>query len=238
MARKKTTLVSDAIAYIAEKILDYELMPGNPISDCKIAQEMSEELGVKISRSPVREALMILQSDGLVEIIDDKCCVARITDRDVFEICQVRSAIEQQAVIICMENGVFSDEQKAHLRDLHEALISAETDSDPQSAYSIDDDFHRYLVSCTNNRRLIDIADQMCKQMQRVRFINTFFPNRRQEFNSEHAQILNSILENDRQRALDAIYTHNRNTQRNFHNFFESDELRRALLCFLDSSDN
>lgn len=237
MARKKTSLVSDAIAYIAEKILDYELMPGNPISDCKIAQEMSKKLGVKISRSPVREALTILQSDGLVEVIDDKCCVARITDRDVFEICQVRNAIEQQAVIICMENGDFPDYQKEHLCKLHDALISAEDDSDPQSAYSIDDDFHRYLVACTNNRRLIDIANQMCTQMQRVRFINTFFPNRRREFNFEHVEILNAILTNDKQRALDAIYAHNRNTQKNFHNFFESDELRRALLCFLDPTD-
>ena len=237
MARKKTTLVSDAIKYIADRILDYELMPGNPISDNKIAQEMSEELGLKISRSPVREALMILQSEGLVEMIDDKCCVARITDRDVFEICQVRNAIEQQAVLICMEAGGFTAEQKEHLQRLHDKLLSADDDSNQQSAYSVDDDFHRYLVSCTDNSRLIDIADRMCIQMQRVRFINTFFPHRRREFNLEHGEILEAILADDRLRALDAIHAHNRNTQINFHNFFESDELRRALLCFLDTTD-
>ena len=63
MARKKTNLVFDAVDYIRGKILSYDLKPGEPISDTKIALEMGEVLQIKISRSPVREAFTILQSE-------------------------------------------------------------------------------------------------------------------------------------------------------------------------------
>ncbi len=234
MARKRTTLVSEALNYIRGKILSYELRPGQPISDNKIALEMSEKLDLKISRSPVREAFMMLQAEGLVEMIDDKICVARITDRDVFEICQVRDAIEQQSVIIAMENGGFTEEQKNHLSELYRRLITAKGQSSEADEYLIDDEFHLYLADCTGNRRLMEIAGRMCTQMQRVRWLNMISPNRRQEANSEHEEILNAIIAGDKDRALKAIHTHNINTQINFHKIFESEELRKALVCLLD----
>ena len=125
MARKKTNLVFDAVDYIREKILSYDLKPGEPISDTKIALEMGEALQIKISRSPVREAFTILQSEDFIEVIDGKVCVARITERDIFEICQLRDAIEQQSVIIVMNNGGFSQEEKELLREKYQQLVQA-----------------------------------------------------------------------------------------------------------------
>lgn len=234
MARKRTTLVSDAVEYIRNKILSYELRPGSAISDNKIALEMTEELNVNISRSPVREALMILQADGLVEMIDGKMCVARITDRDVFELCQVRDVIEQQSVAIVMDGGGFTEEQKAELKRCYQKLEQATNDKiNDASVYHIDDEFHLYLVSCTGNNRLVDIAKRMCNQMKRVRWLNMIIPNRRKEANLEHKEIMDAILNNDRAHAIEAIHAHNLKTQTNFHQIFESEELRKAIVNLL-----
>ena len=234
MARRKTTLVSDAAAYIREQILTYALKPGAPISDNRIALEMSDRFQINISRSPVREALMLLQAEGLVEEINGKVCVARITARDVFEICQVRDAIEQQAVIICMENGGFTREQKDQLQKIYDSLVSFHEDHTVNDDFLIDDEFHMCLIRCTGNVRLMEIGTNMCNQMKRVRWINMILYNRRKESNQEHKAILDAILNDARQEALEAIHLHNTTTQRSFQTIFESDELKTALVCLLD----
>ena len=154
MARKKTNLVFDAVDYIRGKILSYDLKPGEPISDTKIALEMGEVLQIKISRSPVREAFTILQSEDFIEVIDGKVCVARITERDIFEICQLRDAIEQQSVIIVMNNGGFSQEEKELLKEKYQQLVKAIEYCDEEKEYQIDDEFHSILVACTKNKHI------------------------------------------------------------------------------------
>ena len=62
MARKKGPQVHQAYEYIKEKILSFELIPGAGISD----NALSQELGM--SRSPIREAIMLLVADGLVTV--------------------------------------------------------------------------------------------------------------------------------------------------------------------------
>lgn len=234
MARRKTTLVADAVAYIREQILTYALKPGAPISDNKIALEMSDKFQFNISRSPVREALMLLQAEGLVEEIDGKSCVARITKRDVFEICQVRDAIEQQAVIICMENGGFTSEQKTELQRIYNTLVEKNEERSLNDDFLIDDEFHMYLIRCTDNMRLLEIGTRMCNQMKRVRWLNMILYNHRQESNQEHKAILDAILQDKRQDALDAIHLHNTMTQKSFQTIFESEELKTAFVYLLN----
>lgn len=236
MARKRTTLVSDAVEYIRNKILSYELRPGSQISDNKIALEMENALGLKISRSPVKEAFLILQAEGLVEMIKDKFCVARITDRDVFEICQVRDAIEQQSVIIAMNNGGFTPNQKMEIKKIYNDLVEAAGSKNEEREYLIDDRFHLFLVACTENNRLIEISNSMCNQMKRVRWLNAMFPNRRKDANKEHEDILSGIMNDDRDFTLNAIHTHSLNTQKNFQRIFESEELKKALVYILNET--
>ena len=238
MARRRTTLVSDAVEYIRKMILTYALKPGAPISDNKIALEMTEQLRLNISRSPVREALMILQAEGLVESIDGKVCVARITDRDVFEICQVRDAIEQQAVVICTEKGGFTQEQKRHFKMLYDELVETNEAHNDNEEYLIDDEFHMYLIRCTDNMRLIEIGARMCNQMKRVRWLNMISFNRREAANQEHQMILKAILEDNDREALNAIHMHNTNIHKNFQRIFESDELKTAFVCLLNEQGN
>ena len=236
MARKKTNLVFDAVDYIRGKILSYDLKPGEPISDTKIALEMGEVLQIKISRSPVREAFTILQSEDFIEVIDGKVCVARITERDIFEICQLRDAIEQQSVIIVMNNGGFSQEEKELLKEKYQQLVKAIEYCDEEKEYQIDDEFHSILVACTKNKHIVGVEMRARNQMKRVRWLNRVFSSRRRQANLEHEAILNAILADDLEGTLQAIHIHNKNIMEAFQHIFETETMRKALVCLLSDS--
>lgn len=235
MARKKTNLVSLAVEYLRNKILIYELKPGTPISDSKIAQEMTESEGIAISRSPVREALFVLQSEGFVEVINSKICVARISARDVIEICQVRDAIEQQAVMVVCSNGGYSKTQKELFCSLYDSMLEKRSAGDLQKAYEIDDKFHMYLVECSGNARLFEIAKLMRNQMQRVRWLNMIYPDMSNQCNEEHADILSGVLADDSEKTVKAVHYHNEKTRERFQGIFDSDFLRLATACFAEN---
>ena len=236
MARKKTNLVFDAVDYIRGEILSYDLKPGEPISDTKIALEMGEVLQIKISRSPVREAFTILQSEDFIEVIDGKVCVARITERDIFEICQLRDAIEQQSVIIVMNNGGFSQEEKELLKEKYQQLVKAIEYCDEEKEYQIDDEFHSILVACTKNKHIVGVEMRARNQMKRVRWLNRVFSSRRRQANLEHEAILNAILADDLEGTLQAIHIHNQNIMEAFQHIFETETMRKALVCLLSDS--
>ena len=236
MARKKTNLVFDAVDYIRGKILSYDLKPGEPISDTKIALEMGDVLQIKISRSPVREAFTILQSEDFIEVIDGKVCVARITERDIFEICQLRDAIEQQSVIIVMNNGGFSQEEKELLKEKYQQLVKAIEYCDEEKEYQIDDEFHSILVACTKNKHIVGVEMRARNQMKRVRWLNRVFSSRRRQANLEHEAILNAILADDLEGTLQAIHIHNQNIMEAFQHIFETETMRKALVCLLSDS--
>lgn len=235
MARKKTNLVPIAVEYIKEKILSYELKPGTVISDNKIATEMTNALDVAISRSPVREALLVLQAEGFVEVINEKNCVARISAEDIVEICQVRNAIEQQSVLIVNHKGGFSDEQKERFSFLLSMMLEKKKEKDAQAAFSVDDEFHMYLVECSGNGRLYSIAQKMRNQMQRVRWLNMVYPDMNNQSSEEHRDILAGIMENDAARAISAVNHHNEETSKRFQSIFDSDILKRVVAFLGDN---
>jgi len=87
------SLVDLAVAAIRQMILSQQLQPGERL----IEERLTEELG--ISRPPLREALRLLQQQGLVETLPRRGTrVVTLTDQDVFEILTLRSALERLAV--------------------------------------------------------------------------------------------------------------------------------------------
>lgn len=99
MPRIKSNAVEIATEYILSKIENYELKSEDIISDIKFA----EELGM--SRTPVREAIMSLIENGILERNRSKIVVKSITLKDILEIIDIRDAIEQKALELIVEKA-------------------------------------------------------------------------------------------------------------------------------------
>jgi len=141
------SLVHLAAQAIRKMVLSGELAPGERL----IEERLTEELG--ISRPPLREALRLLQQEGLIEIRPRRgSVVMTLTDRDVFEILTLRSALERLAV----ELGVpVQDPQRlevcrAALQRMEDCAAAEDRGALVEAAY----EFHAAIVALAGHRRL------------------------------------------------------------------------------------
>ncbi len=213
MARKKGPHVQHAYQYIKDKILTFEFFPGTVLSDNMLSQQLS------MSRSPVREAVMLLLGDGLLEVKNGRIQVSPITVDDIAEICEVRTSINIAAVNRIMDRSMLTGSEKERLSNLYNKLSQAD---DLFQSYKYDDLFHAAIIEMAGNRRLLEISERMRLQIARARWLNTALPERRTEANKEHADIYNALINGNRQACTDAIRTHFKNSAENYARVLQS----------------
>ena len=213
MPRIKGPQVQQAYEYIKEKILSFEFLPCAPVSDNTLAQELD------MSRSPIREAILKLIADGLIEIKNRRAQVTPLSLDDIVEICQVREAIEIAAVNIIMDNHGLNEEQTKQLGEVYHNLINS---TELFQNYYYDDQFHGTIMSAANNKRLIDISDRMRLQISRARWLNLVLPDRKLEAAKEHEAIYEAMIKEDRKASISNLRRHLTNSAQNFQKVLNS----------------
>ena len=116
-------------------IVSGRLAPNQRINQDAVARELG------VSKTPVREALRWLERDGLVRLEPNRgAFVAEFTDRDLFEIYELRELLEPHAAAIACAVATRAD--VAELRDLRDR-IAAVWSEDPMEAFELNREFHR-----------------------------------------------------------------------------------------------
>ena len=189
--------------YLYDQIVSGELTPGSALSE----QEIS--LRLKTSRSPVREAMMVLEGKGMVRRYPGRgCFVAEITVQDLKEIFSLRALLEVEALHLSY-----------HLIDRHklEQLsqdLTRLTPDDPTDAYfETDRKLHELLINSCGNMRLILILRTLNGQIEQLRRISARQPQRLSASRLEHLEIVNALLEGDLERSCQQLRSHIANIQ-------------------------
>ncbi len=215
MARKKGPQVQQAYDFIKNKILSFELVPGMPVSDHALEQELD------MSRSPIREAILLLTANGLLESTPTGNRVASMTLEDIVEICQVRKAIEVAAINIVMDHGGLTQVQKKDITDICDKM---QENTDPIQNYYYDDLFHSAIMQAGGNRRLIEISDRMRLQISRARWLNFVLPNRMEDAGREHRRIQEALIEGNRDACVESMNEHLNRSEQSFKKVLASPE--------------
>ena len=215
MARKKGPQVQQAYDYIKDKIISFELAPGMPVSDHALEQELD------MSRSPIREAILLLTANGLLETTPTGTRVASMTLEDIVEICQVRKAIEVAAIHIVMDHGGLTDQQKEQITDIYNKM---QENTDPIQNYYYDDQYHNAIMAAAGNRRLLDISEKMRLQISRARWLNFVLPNRMKDAGQEHQRIQTALMADDREGCVKYMSEHLNHSEQNFEKVLSSPE--------------
>jgi DNA-binding GntR family transcriptional regulator len=143
---------------LREAIWSGTLKPGQRLNE----QWLSAEMGV--SRPPLREAIRVLEQEGLVESIPRRGTFVRsLTGQDILEIYTVRCALEGMAAELAMENS--SPEALDQLERMVLHVGSIPTEQLP-SVISEDLEFHRQLVRLSGNTRLVNMWEQLAGQIR------------------------------------------------------------------------
>jgi DNA-binding GntR family transcriptional regulator len=151
------TLRNQVYEQLRQAILDRRLKPGDHVRE----QEFTEMLGV--SRTPLREALGLLEQDGLVRNFPNRgWFVTKLTPSEIEEIFIIRSALENLAADLMIDR--LTQDEVAELEASIQALGRAIESGNTLIRTSLDRQFHQRLVELANNKSLLHIWQNITVQ--------------------------------------------------------------------------
>ena len=203
------------IAYqkIKAAILNEMYEPNQILNERKLAEEF------QISRTPVREALKILEGEGWVKIIPWKgAIVNQITQKEIDEIFQIRLIIEP-AIIELLQNKI-DYKKRAYLDKLYEKQKKTKTKKEFILA---DREFHMTFAEWTENLQLIEMVKGLNDRIYMVghKAINSKDSKREEESLEEHYKIIQALKNNDIMLAKNFMIAHVIETKNNINKNIE-----------------
>lgn len=199
-----TSLAEDVYARFKEEIASGQLAPGTPLTEAGLA----ERLG--ISRTPIREALRRLQTEGLVDIEHGRGArVSEVSFRDVMEAYQVRELVEPYAARLAV--GQLDSGFAQRLRNMLDALTAPSLTSDKSTRWHLDRELHDLILEAAGNELLRTLVWDLRMRTDRG---YAYVADRWMEASrQEHVRIVEAILSGDTDAAEELMCEHLANTK-------------------------
>jgi DNA-binding GntR family transcriptional regulator len=191
----KLSLPERAYREIKRRILDNELVSGT----FKLEKELAELLDM--SRTPVREAMIRLANEGMVEIRPRHGMrVLPVSKHDMIEIYDILTALEAEAAELLARKGI-SDEELSQLMAAVDEMDEALSRNDLDEWAQADERFHLRLVEFCGNRRLASIVNTYWEQSHRVRLLTLRLRPPPHRSNDDHRAVVAAIRKGDAEAA-------------------------------------
>jgi DNA-binding GntR family transcriptional regulator len=185
-----------AYARLRELILSGAIAPGSFVLELEAAARLG------MSRTPVREAMVRLRAEGIVEIrARHGMRVLPVSADDMREIYEVLTSLEATAAGLVARRGI----AKEALVSLSMAVANMDDalDRDDLEAWAqADESFHRTLINSCGNRRIIQTVDQFWSQAHRARLLTLRLRPKPTQSNREHAALVRAIAKGDAEAAM------------------------------------
>lgn len=203
---------------IKARIIDGRLPPGAKILEAEFALELGT------SRTPVREALIRLQSEGFCEAAPRGLRVAPLSARDIREINEVLSCLEAEAAERLARRHPGPEEMA--LLDAAIGAMDAALEADNRAAWSEADlRFHKLILELCGNRQLAQTARLFLEKAHRVRLLTSPLRARPVYSNVNHAAVVEAVRRGDPQTAAEIHRAHKRRWSRELDGLLQQLEL-------------
>jgi len=210
-----TSLVDEAYEQIRRRILDNTWPPGHRA----LEQEVALALGM--SRTPVREALLRLQSEGLVEVIPRHGMrVQPVSPNDMHEIYQILTALECMAAELLAQRKP-SDQELEPLVAATQAMDKALKAEDLEAWAEADERFHAHLVELAGNRHLQATVLNYWDRAHRARMFTLRLRPKPVNSTREHMQMVERLRAGDAAGAATVTRAHRERANRELVTIFE-----------------
>jgi len=192
-------LYEEVAEQLRQRIFQRELAPGSWIDELKIAEEFG------ISRTPLREALKVLATEGLVTMkLRRGAYVTETSDKDLRDVYHLLALLESDAASAVAQNA--SAAELASLQALHDEL--ERSTGNHEQFFALNERFHMHILELADNRWREQMVQDLRKVMKLNRHNSLFKRGRIQDSLAEHRAIMAALLAHNPDAALRAMRTH------------------------------
>lgn len=184
-----------------------------------VQNQLAEQL--RVSRTPVRDALLRLSQEGLIDSVGARGYVVReLTERDILDVYEVRLPLEVLAAGLALPSLTEADIRKA-LR-LHEEI--AHPEAHPDDYFELNRRFHTVLIAPCTNTLLTSMLESIWDRPISRRIFKRYVSDEATvvKMIAEHAGILDAVTKMDRERYLGLIQEHLTNAKEDTKRWLDS----------------
>jgi DNA-binding GntR family transcriptional regulator len=202
-SKSKKSIVYDSLKI---RIIKNLIAPGEPLNESMLSKEL------KISKTPIREAMQQLEKEGFIESIPAKgAFVSMISFQDIRELFEIREVLECEVI---SRAALKADPERVEA--IRERFVTSESDTKKASAghFKSGDEVHAFIFETFGNKRLKEIYKRLQDHIvrSRIHFFNQTPSGRSEESFREHLEILDSLKARDPVRAEKAVRDHLQNS--------------------------
>ncbi len=181
--------------------ISYEFLPDESINEASLARQLG------VSRSPVRDSLNRLVTEGLITFRPNYGFFARsLTETELFDLAETRLCLEIEALRLAFERR--TPEQAQELLDFWTQIDANLETTDPKVSARADEDFHIRIFRMANNAVLLNSIETINARIRFIREIEIETPIRSGADFSEHFNIARALIDNDCAAGLAAMKRH------------------------------
>ena len=197
----RQSLHDNIVAQVRDMITEGELGAGTRINETSLG----DLLGV--SRTPLREALKYLASEGLVELVPSRGAVVRkFGAAEIGDMMSVLRTLEEMGARLACKTA--SDEQIEEIRALHDEMMACYRRRDRLRYYKLNQAIHTAIAEAGGNAVLAAVQGQLQMRLKRIRFLGHEAPENWDLAIAEHEEMIKALEARDADGLADALGGH------------------------------
>lgn len=198
---RRASLHADMVEILRELIIGGELAPGDRLREAELCARFG------VSRTPLREALKILETEGLVTLQPNRgASVSRISAHEVTELFEVISNLERIAVELAIAR--MNERAFKKLLRMHERMMRHYAAGRRRACFQVDFDTHNAIVAMSGNSLLVATHEGLMLRARRGRYMALFSQRRWDQSMQEHEQIIAAIADREAPTASELMRRH------------------------------
>ncbi len=186
---------------LREAILKGELKPGERLMELQLASKLG------VSRTPIREAIRMLEQEGLAVTIPRKGAeVAKMTEKDMEDVLEIREALDELAAKIACNK--ITEEQLKRLNEIKEEFEDSTRTNEVKRIAEADVSFHDVIYDATGNPKLVNMLNNLREQIYRYRVEYLKDEKNYPILIKEHEDIMKALSARDKEEVVKAMHVH------------------------------
>lgn len=198
---RRLTLHNEVVSRLRDMIVEGELPAGIRLNEAEIGAQMG------VSRTPMREAMRTLASEGLIELVPRKgAVVRRFSMTDVENMLEAIKALEQFAAPLACQRATGAEIDA--IVALHQSMLAKYRARQRMAYFKLNQAIHTAIVQLAHNGTISEMHEMLQARLKRIRYVGNSAPEKWAAAVDEHERMMAALLRRDGAALADILGRH------------------------------